>query len=69
MKLADIKPLRENAYHGNIGAMEMFQFYQHATPAQIKEMKAFISSKNFKKAWELLKRVTGVDLEDLEIAA
>lgn len=69
MKLIDIKPLDENAYHGNLGAIEMFQFYQHATPAQIKQMKAFIDAKNFKKAWELLKQVTKVDLEDLEITA
>jgi len=54
--------LREAAYEGNIGAMEMFKFYQVASDEQKKLMAFYLKQKFFDKAWDLLKRVTGVDL-------
>jgi hypothetical protein len=69
MKLDEIKPeLSEAAYEGNIGMMEMFKFYQVATDEEKVEMKALIGSKNFKKAWEFLQKVTGVKLAGIEFS-
>jgi hypothetical protein len=68
MKLKDIKPLDESAYEGNIGMMEMFKFYQVATDEQKTEMKGLLDKKNFKKAWELLQKITGVKLVGIEFS-
>ena len=52
----------EAAYPGNVGAMEMFKFYQVATAQQKQLMAKLIQDKLFDKAWELLKQVTNVAL-------
>ena len=52
----------EAVYPGNIGAMEMFKFYQIATAQQKQLMAQYIKEKLFDKAWELLKEVTGTAL-------
>jgi hypothetical protein len=62
MKLHDIKPLSEASYPGNIGMMEMFKFYQIASEEDKKQMKELISKKLFDAAWQLLQKVTGVNL-------
>jgi len=71
MRLSDLtnkqKPVDEAAYEGNIGMMEMFKFYKVATPKEKKYMQELLSSKNFKTAWEFLKRITGVDLKEVKI--
>jgi hypothetical protein len=53
----------EAAYPGNVGAMEMFKFYQVASDAQKQLMAKYIQEKLFDQAWDLLKRVTGVKLK------
>lgn len=52
----------EAAYPGNVGAMEMFKFYQVASAQQKALMAKYIQDKLFDKAWDLLKQVTGVEL-------
>lgn len=54
--------LHEAAYSGNLGMMEMFKFYQTATPEQKTKMKDLLDSKLFKEAWEFLQQVTGIKL-------
>lgn len=54
----------EEAYPGNLGMMEMFKFYQVATEAQKQQMRKLIYDKKMKEAWDLLKKVTKVDLHD-----
>jgi hypothetical protein len=66
MKLEELKPLKEATYTGNLGAMEMFKFFQVATPEQKKMMKELIAKHLTDPAWELLKQVTGVDLKKLK---
>lgn len=56
--------IAEEKYPGNLGMMEMFKFYQVATEAQKQQMRKLIYDKKMKEAWDLLKRVTKVDLED-----
>ena len=63
MKLHEIKDINEASYEGNIGAMEMFKFYDVATEDQKKIMKAFLNNKDFKKAWAYLQEVTGIKLK------
>jgi hypothetical protein len=55
----------EASYKGNIGAMEMFRFYQQATPEQIKLMKQLIAQKKLEKAWNFLQKVTGTKLHPM----
>jgi hypothetical protein len=43
--------LNEAAYKGNMGAVELFQFYSVANDNQIKKMEKIVRSKN----WELFK--------------
>ena len=52
----------EAAYVGNIGAMEMFKFYQKANDDQKKKLKVLIGDKKSKEAWKLVQDVTGVKL-------
>jgi len=53
------------SYPGNMGAIEMFSFYQKdATPSERDEMDNLLDKGETDKAWNLLKRVTGVDLVD-----
>jgi 1,6-anhydro-N-acetylmuramate kinase len=52
----------EAAYVGNIGAMEMFKFYQKASEEQKRKLKTLIGDKKNKDAWKLVQDVTGVKL-------
>lgn len=54
--------INELAYQGNIGAMEMYAFFQKATDEQKKQMKALIASGKDREAWKLIHKVTGVKL-------
>jgi hypothetical protein len=54
--------INELAYQGNIGAMEMFAFFQKATDEQKKQMKALIGAGKDREAWKLIHKVTGVKL-------
>ena len=56
--------LKESAYEGNLGAIEMMKFYQKASDSDIKKMERFLDKKAWKKAWELLKKITGVALRN-----
>jgi hypothetical protein len=55
--------LDELVYKGNIGVMEMFAFFQTATPQQISEMKKLIAEKKYEDALDLLAKVTGKKLQ------
>ena len=54
--------LDEAVYPGNIGAMEMFKFFQQATPGQKDNLKKLIADGKKKDAWRLVQQVTGVKL-------
>lgn len=58
-----VRDLIEASYKGNLGMMEMFKFYQVATPEQKTQMKALLAAHRQEKAWELLQTVTGVKLD------
>ena len=62
MRLEDLS-LVEAPYKGNIGMMEMFKFYEIASPTQKEKMKALIAAKKFNEAWTFLQDVTGVKLQ------
>lgn len=55
----------EASYAGNIGAMEVFKFYQKATPDEKIQFDRLIARKKYDKAWELVQTVTGVDLHPM----
>jgi hypothetical protein len=56
--------LDELVYKGNIGVMEMFKFFEKATPQQVAEMKKLIAEKKNGDALKLLEKVTGVKLKE-----
>lgn len=62
MKLQELKPLNEAVYPGNVGMMEMFKFYQEATPAQKDLMQELINKKAWDAIFDLIFKVTGVKL-------
>jgi len=61
MKLQDLK-LHEASYPGNIGMMEMFEFYKKASKIEKDHMQGLLDKKQFNQAWEFLQKVTGVKL-------
>lgn len=56
--------ISEAAYTGNIGMMEMWKFFQVATPRQQDLMRRLLAQHKENQAWELLKNVTGVKLRE-----
>jgi hypothetical protein len=55
--------LLEASYEGNLGMMEMFKFYEVATPEQKQQMKSLLQNEKQEDAWELLQQVTKVKLK------
>lgn len=62
MNFKEFLSLSEASYEGNIGMMEMFKFYQVASPEQKAKMKALIFNHKQDEAWEFLQQVTGMKL-------
>lgn len=64
--------LRELSYSGNLGVMELVDFYDKASNSQVAMLQNYINAKKWKSAHELIQTVTGVQLvgfeEDQEIA-
>jgi hypothetical protein len=56
------KILKEAAYAGNIGIMELIKFKSKATPEQKKKFDDHVKNKKHKDAWKLVQDVTGVKL-------
>jgi hypothetical protein len=56
------KHIGEASYSGNIGAMEMFKFYQKANDEQKKKLQSLIQRKDTKGAWKHIQDVTGIKL-------
>ena len=56
------KILKEAAYAGNIGIMELIKFKSKATPEQKKKFDSLIKNKKTKEVWDLVQQVTGVKL-------
>jgi len=52
-------------YEGNLGLMEMVEFYQKADPHQRKKLEGMIESGSNKDAWDYLQEVTGKKLDDV----
>lgn len=56
------KILKEAAYAGNIGIMELIKFKSKATPEQKKKFDDHVKNKRHKDAWKMVQDVTGVKL-------
>lgn len=63
MRLSNLKQLKEASYPGNIGAMEMMQFYKIASFSDKNKMKDMIARKDFAAAWEFLQKIVGIKLK------
>ena len=60
--------LRELSYTGNLGVMELVDFYDKASKSQVAMLQNYMNAKKWTSAHELIQTVTGVQLEDQEIA-
>jgi len=58
------KPVKESVYAQNLGMVEMFKFMEVATKREQSLMDKLLDKNLFRKAWELLKKVTGSALID-----
>jgi hypothetical protein len=58
--------LEESSYPDNLGFAEMMKFYQIADKEDQKAMEKYLKAKEPDKAWELLKKVTKVNLQDIK---
>jgi hypothetical protein len=58
----------EAVYPGNIGAMEVAQFFMKASPDQKKQVTELIANKQFKSAWKIIQSVLNVKLHGKEFA-
>jgi hypothetical protein len=54
--------IKEASYAGNIGFVEMVQFYQKATAQQIKQMESLVKKNSWIGVKKLFKNVLGVQL-------
>lgn len=54
---------KEAAYAGNVGVMELVNFYELAGPREKKMLERLMNSKNWGKAWQLVQKVTGTSLK------
>jgi hypothetical protein len=54
--------LFEAAYPGNLGAMEMFKFYNTATPEEKAIMDKIVAQKDWEAFKELIHKVLGIQL-------
>lgn len=61
--------MKELAYKGNLGAMEIFKFYDVASPKEIKTLDKLMKQKNWKAAWALIQKTTKVNLFGKEFEA
>lgn len=63
--------ITELSYSGNLGVMELVDFYDKASKSQVAMLQNYINAKKWKAAQELIQSVTGVQLvgvgEDQEI--
>lgn len=64
IKLKDL--LREMSYKGNLGVMELIDFYGLASKSQSAMLQNFISAKKWDKAWSLIQKVTKTKLVGME---
>ena len=60
--------LRELSYAGNLGVMELVDFYDRASKSQVAMLQNYINAKKWTSAQALIQTVTGVQLEYQEIA-
>jgi hypothetical protein len=58
----------EAVYPGNIGAMEVAQFFMKASPEQKDQVKKLIADKEYKSAWNIIQTVLNVRLHGKEFA-
>jgi hypothetical protein len=56
----------EAAYAGNIGAMEVIQFYRVAQPEQKQTLQQLMRANKLKEAWALIQEIVGVRLQGNE---
>lgn len=56
------KILKEAAYAGNIGIMELIKFKSKATPEQKKKFDDHVKNKRHNDAWKIVQDVTGMKL-------
>lgn len=54
--------LREAAYAGNIGIMELIKFKKKANQKEKEEFDSHVKNKRNKQAWEVVQKVTGAKL-------
>ena len=60
--IANRRVLKEAAYAGNIGIMELIKFKSKATPEQKKKFDDHVKNKRHQEAWKMVQDVTGVKL-------
>ena len=62
-KIEQEETIQEAVYDGNIGFIEMVEFYQEANPSEIKKMESMVKKGSWKGVKALFKKVLGVELK------
>ncbi len=57
--------LFEASYEGNVGVMELVDFYKKASATQKQQLEKYIKQEDYKKAWALVQQVTKVKLRGM----
>jgi len=65
-RIARVMSKESEAYPGNLGFVEMMEFWGMATVKQKDRMSRLLDEGDYDGVWNLLKEVTGRDLEDLK---
>jgi len=65
-RIAGTMSKESEAYPGNLGFVEMLEFFKIASPEQEAEMDRMLDAGDYEGVWDLLREVTGHDLEELK---
>lgn len=58
--------IKELSYAGNLGVMELVDFYEAASKSQVSILQNLINAKKWDKAWALIQKVTKTKLTGME---
>lgn len=50
-------------YEGSLGFHEVSTFYSKASDAEIEELENLLKQGNYKRAWKVIQKVTGMSLQ------
>jgi len=55
--------LSELSYKGNVGIMELVEFFKRSSPSQKRRFDSLVAAKRYEEAWKMVEKILGTTLE------